>query len=269
MKIREIKEKIRLLKINFKKIVTNFYPGILNDEQDTEFYKNEKALVFVVQEANRKRAFFAFAEKDALSELLLQIPAETVIEFIYKQEQNPLKMVFENGNMRKYATYMRKTICYSDNPFSIPETGRRKLLEQMYDPDCGVYAKEEDAVDLYELTRATFDILCDDVFTLDQWRKIIEKKECLLYREDGEIIAFYVYRLEGKKLYSNLSVNKGSANYLYNLERRVFEEMWERGIRIYYGWFNTKNNKALMRKNENKHKAVKSEEIIFNDIYIK
>lgn len=269
MKIRQIKEKIRLLKNIYKKIETNFYPGILSDEQGAVIFENEQALVFIVQEPNRQRVFFAFADKEAFSELLLQIPAGAVMEYIYKQGQNPLKLVFENGNMKKYATYMRKTVCYRENPFSIPETGRRKLLERMYDSECGEYAKEEDIAELDELTKETFDILCDDVFTLDQWKKTIKKKECILYREDGKIISFYVFRLEGKKLYSNLSVNRGSANFLYNLERRIFEEMWEKGIRIFYGWFNIQNSRALIRKNENRDQTVKSEEIIFNDIYVK
>ena len=163
MKICQIKEKILTLKKTFFKIETNFYPGIVDDEQEAGVFENEKALVFVVQEPNRKRAFFAFAEEDFLRDLLLRIPAGTIIEYIHKQKKNPLEHIFKDGDMEKYALYIRSTLCYCENPFTIPETGRRKLLEQMYNPSCGEYAKEQDVTELYELTKETFDVLCDDV----------------------------------------------------------------------------------------------------------
>lgn len=232
-------------------------------------FENEKALVFVVQEPNRKRAFFAFAEEDFLRDLLLRIPAGTIIEYIHKQKKNPLEHIFKDGDMEKYALYIRSTLCYCENPFTIPETGRRKLLEQMYNPSCGEYAKEQDVTELYELTKETFDVLCDDVFTLEQWKDIVANRECLLYREKGKITTFYVFRLEGKKLYSNMSVNQGPANYLYNLERRIFEEMYNKGIRIFYAWYNAKNNKALRRGNKDADKVIRSQEIIYNQVFIK
>lgn len=269
MKIYEIKQKMRTLKKTWGSTETNFYPGVADDEQEAEVFENERALVFIVQEPNRRRAFFAFAEEDSLKDLLLKIPEGTITEYIHKQKKNPLEQLFKDSNMEQYALYIRSTLCYHANPFTIPETGRRKLLMEMYDPSCGEYAKEEDAAELYELTKETFDILCDDVFTMDQWKEIIANQECLLYRENGKIITFYVFRLEGKKLYSNMSVNKGPANHLYNLERRIFEEMYDKGIRIFYAWYNNKNYKALKRGNKNADKVIKSKQIIYNQIFIK
>lgn len=269
MKISVIKEKMRGLKKFYGKLETNFYPGMASDNQEAEIYENEKALVFIVPEPNRRRAFFAFAEETALKELLLKIPEGTITEYIHKTQKNPLEEIFTESNMEQYALYIRSTLCYCANPFTIPETGRRKLLMEMYDPSCGEYAKKDDIAEFDQLTRETFDILCDDVFTIEQWEEIISRQECLCYRENGKIITFYVFRLEGKKLYSNMSLNRGPANYLYNLERRIFEEMYNKGIRIFYAWYNSKNNKALKRGNKNANNAVKSEEIIYNQVFIK
>lgn len=44
MKIGEIKDKIRSLKKDYKKIETNFYPGILDDEQEATLLKMRKPL---------------------------------------------------------------------------------------------------------------------------------------------------------------------------------------------------------------------------------
>ena len=73
---------------------------------------------------------------------------------------------------------------------------------------------------------------------------MVKKKEILVYREAGEIIAAYIFHYQGKKLYSNTSMNLGGANILYNMERRIFEEAWNKGIRIFYGWGNLANVRA-------------------------
>lgn len=270
IKIYEIKEKMQKLKKNYGKIETNLMPGIVDDEVEAEAcYENEKALAFIVQEPNRKRAFFAFTEEEPCKELLSMLPAGTILESVSRTDTNPFEHIFNDSGMERYALYYRVTSCYFDNPYLIPEKGRRALLMEMYDPTCGEYAKEEDVTELYELTRKNFDPLCDDVFTIEQWKEIVSRNECLYYREDGKIVAFYVWRLEGKKLYSNMAVNEGPANYLYNLERRVFEEMWNKGIRIFYAWFNCKNTKAIRRGNEDTAKVAKPPEIIYNHVFIK
>lgn len=265
----DVKKKINALKQSHGKLITNFYYNSLDDMQKAECLENEKALVFLVQEPFRKRVYFAAADPDACSALLSQLPENSVLEYICQDNLNPLEPVFINGGMERYTSYIRVTMTYSENPYEAPEAGRRKLLQDMYDPEFGEYAGEEHAAQLYQITREVFDEFCDDIFTFEKWKKIIADKECLLYCEEGEIVAYYVYRLEGKKLYSNLSVNKGAANYLYNLERRVFEEMWEKGIQTFYAWFNESNVKALQRENEMARKCVKSRHEIYNFIYIK
>lgn len=269
MNIIGIKEKIATLKRTYKKVTTNFYSQIIDDMQEVDYMENDKALVFVVQESYRKRVYFAAADNAALCPLLQKLPKDAILEYIHQESVNPLEDIFINGDMERYKMYIRTTTCYSDNPYKIPEEGRRKLLEEMYVPNFGEYAKEEHAVQLQKITKETFDVFTDDIFTLEEWKKIIANKECIVYCEEGEIIAYYVYRLEGKKLYSNISVNKGPANYLYNIERRVFEEMWKKGIRIFYAWVDVKNAKQLKRRNKKANACIKSNKKIYNFIYIK
>ncbi len=265
----DVKKKINVLKQSHGKLITNFYFGSIDDMQKAECLENDKALVFVVQEPFRKRVYFAAADPAACSALLSQLPENSVLEYICQDNSNPFEQVFINGGMERYTRYIRITMTYSENPYMVPEAGRRKLLQEMYDPEFGEYAGEEHAVQLYQTSREVFDELCDDIFTLEKWKKIIADKECMVYYENGELIAYYVYRLEGKKFYSNLSVNRGSANYLYNLERRVFEEMWNKGIRTFYYWINEDNAKALRRGNEKVKMYMKSYHEIYNFIYIK
>ena len=176
--------------------------------------------------------------------LLTLIPGNTIINMVYKRECD-LDNFFISEGLSLYATYQRNVIRYKSNPYLIPETSkRRQILPRMYDPACGEYPNKEDAEELDRLHRQVFDPLCDDMFSIDEWKEKIDKKEILVYRDNGKITAYYCFRVEGQKLYSNMSVNIGAANTLYNMERRIFEEMWDKGIRIFYGWFNLKNHKA-------------------------
>lgn len=269
MNISEVKQKINSLKKNHKRVITNFYPGLVDNNQEIEYMENGKAIVFTVHGAFRKRCFFAYADEEDLVSLLLKVPSDTMMEFVSKEKENPLEEVFHRGNMNKYASYIRKTVCYKENPYDIPETGRRALLSEMYDPDCGEYAAIEEAEELAALHRQVFDPLCDDMFTIDEWKEKINRKEILVYKEDGKITAYYCFCLEGRKLYTNVVVNTGTANILYNMERRIFKEMWDKGIRVYYAWYNEENDKALCRENKNALKCIKSCELLYNFIYVK
>lgn len=269
MKIKEVFEKVNLIKIKHKKLYTNIIWSNLPENEDAEVHIEEKGIVFIIQEPNRRRGYYAVSDLTILVLLLKKVENGVVLEQIHKGKTDDMKNHFLGSGFRDYQMYIRTTICYKKNPYEIPEHGRRKLLQEMYDAECGEYPTSNDAQELCDLANSLFDPLTDDIFTLEKWSDIIEKKECLIYRENGIIIACYVWHLEGKKLYSNMAMNQGAANYLYNIERRVFEHMWENGIRIYYSWINCKNKKALLRYNQNTKEYIKTINHIYNSIYVK
>lgn len=257
---------IRELKQKHGKLISNVIPDVFREEREVEVYHNEDGIVFIMEEPNRRRGFFSVANMSAFQQLMQKVPSGIVMEYLY-HDQNDLVEFFEKAGMNEYAQYVRITIKYRSNPYEIPEKGRRVLLQKMYDPKCGEYPTIADADELYNITKDTFDATCDDIFTLDRWKEIIKNQECMVVRENGEILAYYVWRLEGKKLYSNMSVNKGPANLLYNIERRIFETMWDKGIRVFYAWFNAKNEKALGRSNKNTPDVIESYGYLYNAIY--
>lgn len=269
MKIKEISEKVNNIKTRYKKLYTNIIWSNLSEDDDAEIYITEEGIVFVIQEPNRKRGYYAVSDLSILISLLAKVENGVILEHLHKGKTDDMKNCFLDSGFQLYKNYVRTTICYKKNPYKIPEHGRRKLLQEMYDAECGEYPSLNDAQELYDLAKSSFDPLTDDIFTLEKWSEIIQNKECFVYRENGKIVACYVWRLEGKKLYSNMTINQGAANYLYNIERRVFEHMWENGIRIYYSWINCKNQKALKRFNQNTNDYIKTMNRIYNSIYIK
>lgn len=273
MKFVEVQKEINRLKKKEGKLISNIVLSQIEPEEEAEVLRDEKGIVIVVQEPNRKRAYYAVSDISVLVSLLQRVENGVILECLHREETaNEMEKFFVKSGFAFYKKYVRITVCYHQNPYTIPEKGRRKIVQEMYDSSYGEYPVEEDAQELFQLTREVFDPLTDDVFTLERWKDIIQKKECILCREQGRIISYYVWQLEGKKLYSNITVNLGPANYSYNIERRVFEHMWNNGVRVYYAWFDMKNAKALNRfnqLNENAEQCIKSCSYMFNSIYIK
>ena len=269
MKIEQVQDKIR----EYKKkggLITNYITGAVPAGTDVEFVEEGNNLVFWCPERFRVRAFYAGCDEKEISSLLKNAPDECVLEEVYRElGNNTHHSIIEEGGFTLCDTAVRKSFTYHTHPGTIPETGKRKLLVKLYDPTFGEMAKEEDAEELFEINKEVFDPQVDEVMTLDEWREVIQKKECILFRAKGKIVTYYVFRKEGTKLYSHLSVNKGPANFLYNIERRIFEECWKEGMRTNYWWVSLNNESAMTRMNEHHMDAVKHASFIYNDIFIK
>lgn len=262
MKMREISEKVSELKRKYKKLYTNVIWSNLDENKEAVCFESNKGIVFIVPETNKDKVYYAISDREELIPLLQNVPAGAVLEYQYRK-QNDMDAILQCAGLNHYANYFRVTTIYQENPYG-KETGKRKLLNDMYDPDCAEYPEPEDAKELEELTRRVFDPLTDDVYSVDEWREIIKRKECVVIREEEKIVTYFVWRLEGKKLYCNISLNLGPANYMYNLERKVFDRMWDAGVRVSYAWFNEENVRVL-----SKSSLSPSEGDLYNAIYIK
>lgn len=262
MTIKEISQKVRKIRTDYTALHTNINWSNLDLDAEVTVFCGQKGIVFLVPETNKTKVYYAATDVDEISGLLSQVPNGAVLEYLYKNE-NDMNALFEGAGFLHYANYFRVTTTYEVNPFG-NEKGKRKLLNELYDPECGEYPSLEDAEELEQLTRRKFDPLTDDVFSIDEWRDIIRKKECLVIKENGKIVTYYVWRLAGRKLYSNISLNLGPANYMYNLERRIFDHMWENGVRVSYAWFNEGNSRVLTKSNLTKNSGD-----LYDAIYVK
>lgn len=262
MKIKDISQRVREIRSAYRSVYSNINWSNLNLDAEVEFIDSPKGIAFLVPETNKTKVYYAAADRDEIADLLARMPTGVVLEYLYKSE-NDMDKLFKRAGFSHYADYFRVTTVCEENPYG-RETGKRKLLAELYDPECGEYPTEEDAEELERLMWETFDPLTDDIFSKDEWLEIIRKKECLVIKEKGKIVTCHVWSLTGKMLYVNISLNLGPANYMYNLERRVFDRMWEKGIRSNYAWFNGNNSRVLA-----KNQLTKNAGDLYDAIYLK
>ncbi len=265
---------IKLKKESPTRCMTNIYAGILQEDSMVNVLHNEGSVVFWLPERYRVRMFFCTSDLESMRELSKQIPSGTVSEFLIREvdDEYLIDMIFNDMGFDKHSMYVRVTQVWGDrSPYTVHEIGRRKLLEQMYEENFGEYPTEDDVDELFEINKSTFDSQSDDIFTKQEWLDIIKEKRILVHRENGEIVTFYIWRQRGRKLEINVALNRGGANYLYNIERRVFEEFWEKGIRIFYFWKNRDNSAAWRHANPNPEikELLISKTYLYNSIYVK
>lgn len=246
MNIREISKYIFKLRKSKKKVITNYYLTLQDSEKDFETWVAENSIVFCAQENMVLRCFFATTDTDELNILLEKMPEGTVLDYITREKTASFS--WEKSGFKYYRTLIRYT-----NPdlFTVKEkTKREKLLEQFYQEDFGEFATKDDVDELYNLLYTTFDYRVSRLPSKEELLQQIEKKWILLYRYNGNIIAFTMYQIEGKKYYGYQVYNKGTADVLYNLDCRALKHAISTyQVKSSYAWIEVNNSAAKKRVN--------------------
>ncbi len=248
MRIEEIMEFIHSLRKTKKKLITNYYLTLQNSKEDFVTWKAEHSIVFCTQENKVFRCFFASTDLSELNILLAEVPEGAVIDYIAKEKIESFS--WEQIGFEHYNTLIRHTT--PDLFADAPKSKREKFLEQFYQKDFGEFATAEDADELYDLLYEIFDYRVSRLPSKEELLEQIGKNWVLIYREKGEIIAFEMYQMHGKKYYGYQVYNSGTADISYNLQRRAVEYAIEHyGAKSSYGWVEVDNDAANNRAGAN------------------
>ncbi len=205
-----------------------------------------EGLVIIRDEGWKRNAYFLVSSLDELDGVLSCLGEGDIVEYQYREEDDTKRRLDEN-RLSSYACFIRITSKFETNPYLENGAGWKRILNRMYDPGIFEIATDSDVELLKKITDHTFDPICYGRVSDAEWDTIIREKRCLVVRDDDGIESFYVWRLEGKKLYGELGYNRGMAINLYSMERWVFEKAWKKGIRVYYGWMDVNNDMARKR----------------------
>lgn len=263
LKIDALKQTARESK---KTVINNAYflngiEGNLDKNTRFDMVESDTSLAFIKKDDLLDRVYFVTYDTDDMRDLLIQMPQNSVIDYI-KQGENDLNHLFEASGYENKKTYVR-------NSLNIIQEGKEyksaysDLLDEYYDERYVEYAKEEDCDAVWTFLYDKFSVEYDhlpDKETVLEW---IKNKWVLFYRLNSEIMAMYIYQILGKKLYSACSYNSVSADVLYTLEKKGFiDAMDKHDIVLKYSWIALDNKKALKRT------SLKSDNV-FDYIYIK
>lgn len=248
MNIHEISKFIFVLRKTKKKVITNYYLTLKDSKEDFETWTSENSIVFCAQENKVLRCFFATTDLSELNTLLEKMPKDTVLDYITREKTE--RFCWTDAGFELYRTLIR----YTNPNLSAPKekTKREKFLEPFYQEDFGEFASEDDAEELYCLLYKAFDYRVSRLPSREELSEQIKKNWVLLYRYNGEIIAFLIYQIEGKKYYGYQIYNEGTADIAYNLDRRALQyAISAYQVKSSYAWVEMNNSAAKKRAGGN------------------
>lgn len=199
-----------------------------------------------VDEKGICRIFFTTYDLEVLKEELTYFPKDSILDYICHGE-NLLDCIFEESGFGKIASYARKSINLLTDGKDFKRS-HSQILDAYYDETVGEYATEEDAEEIVQLLDEVFDREMDHIPTVAEIKEYAKRHWVLIYRASGKIQALYIYQIQGKKFYSNISYNALPAIVLYCLEKRAHMEVVKNyDVIMKYSWINTNNDKSLRR----------------------
>lgn len=121
-------------------------------------------------------------------------------------------------------------------------------LDRFYREEYGRLAKKEQLAEIQKILRERFDRYADHLYSDEEMEELIVNNQVWIQCEDNQITTIFVYKIEGKKFYSNISFNDSTADVLYSIQKKVLlKAVEEYNITYYYGWIRINNRQALKK----------------------
>lgn len=231
------------------KTTTNYYNNFRRGDSTVfETYQGDNTIIFVyddrIEAADMiiKRGYFISSDLKELSGLLKTIPDHIVMDYITKEEKELSEVMLAAG-FQEYAVFVRVSKNYK---VADKKSDKRKeiAMDSIYNEKYGYWATEEDIDDILKKMKEVFDPYTYHLCTRDELKEFVQKKWCIIHREDGDIVSITMFKLEGVKRYGYYMYNQGSIDVLYSLQRKVLKLDEKNGITYFYGWMDKNNKKA-------------------------
>ncbi|MCM1232283.1 MAG: hypothetical protein NC489_19335 [Ruminococcus flavefaciens] len=245
--IGEILQQTHKINRQNRRIWTNYYHNYSSSSLLFDVIEGESTIVFGIQEGSIYRVFYYSYDNKELANCLKQTPNGAVIDIVTKEKDLNSGWLLSAGFL-PYAVYGR----FGHVLHTYEEELKQMTSQRMapfYNENYGECATESDIKEIQDLIFDTFDEHADHLhFLSKELRSLIKKKWIWIQRDDGKICCIFIYNIQGKKIYYNLSINKSSADVLYSIQRKVLlNAITEFHVTYAYGWISLKNKSALKR----------------------
>lgn len=249
MKKKNIKEIVRIMNEVRKKkktVYSNYYYSYNASDVLFDVLKLKETIVFGIQELEIYRVFYYSCNVEELTEALSEMPKGAITDIIEKKEITDTIWLDSSGfkQISVYGRFGGPCASYKEQKAKF----QKSKIDIFYDEAYGKCASEEDLGEIQKLIMNNFDFRTDHLFTDEQMLQLIRDNLVYVEKEEGNIICIVIYRIEGKKLYFNLTYNRGTADISYSIEKKILlQSIRDYGVNYTYGWIAMTNKKALKR----------------------
>ncbi len=218
-------------------VYTNYYNQF--DAAGTElfdFYSVENLLCFGIEDNGIYRLFFYCTDLTLLDNALLQFP-KAILEYIYVGEECNLNFS-SLKNLKQIDSFKRYHTLLKDNGFS--KKLDDKFLEK-YISDSSVPATFSDFEELKTLLYKIFDPRVSHLPSDDELKSLIAAENVIVCKINDEIKTFWIYKKEGKRIYSYQAYNSVQGIYMQSLWYSCFTNFANEQFREVYAWVSDRN----------------------------
>lgn len=249
VRFEEINQQIQRIKKYAKQgLVSNYYNLLPERGEQICYYAwTSYAAVFVLNRNDGHYGYFFGSDLNEISSLLEQVPEQTMVEYISKNEDH-YHAFLSSAGLKKKAVFKRLVYPNLQEIFDGSKNQYGDLLQRFsrqYEFQDRIIAEKEEADSIIQIFSKVFDQYTSHTPSKQELLALIEKKQVLIYKENERIRALHIYKLEGKKYYSYVSYNDGPFFMMYSLLARALKDAIKAGAVYGYCWVEERNQKSL------------------------
>ncbi len=211
--------------LNIKSFQTNYFN--IPIDSDCICFSNKNAILFLNQEKDFYKLYYAYINSADFELLLEQLPSLNIyLEIISKNELPKEQKAVINKYFNYYTTY-------------------QKLYKKLSVNNAEILPKCRIDIDLiYQKIYSTFNVYFEHLMDKDELIRLARDKKVLTIYENNELKSFLIYKITGKKAYLNHIANFGSKENLINLWKLFYQVLNSEEIEYLDLWYDINNKKA-------------------------
>lgn len=239
--IEYIKKEVSNIKKSGNKIITNYFTFNYNNKI-INIYKDEKSIFFIIEDNMVFRGYFFSTDEDNLSLLLKKVKEECIVEILTKDE--PLKydniflssgFVF-NSIFKRYSNDNLKLKLNESIPNKLKNLEFRKY---------GKIATLDDVDLLHNKLYETFDHRTSHLPEKDEIANMILNNQIVIEKENNDVVAFLIYKIEGCKYYVNQIYNSVNSEVIHSILYNSIIDSMKKNVNYAYAWIDENNIRSI------------------------
>ena len=238
--LRSLKESMAEIKKQNKPIFTNYYLNTPDDiEYDAVYYPNVLAFSYLDNGINR--VFIYGNDVNAFQEALSNFKTNSVMDCLSKNDV-PYECALSNSGYKRYALMQR--MVNADLRATFNKNLSQYIIEFLTD-NSGVSATIEDADIILGLLNEHLDKYTGHFCSKDLLIDLICNGYVICCKKDGEITSFFIYKIEGQKLYGYQMYSKTPDESVHGIYYTAINSQISKGINYAYNWVNVLNKRVI------------------------
>ena len=238
--LRALTAEMAKIKRQSKPIFTNY---CLNTPNDAEYEAmlDSGALAFTYNDNDINRICFYGNNEAALINMLSLFQRGSVIDYV-SRDSAPFGASLADAGFNCYAVMQRMV-----NP-DLRATFSRNLSRNALDVLCSErvgHATEEDAMQIMRMLYKHLDKNTGHFCHISELITLAKNGNVMCAKENGEISCFFIFKIEGRKLYGYQMYSEKPGESLHSIYYNAISEQIGNGINYAYNWVDSMNKRVI------------------------